>query len=104
MRILVVSANLGGFDKPSDHVEQKDVGAEVDYYTFNDENFPPRDKAMTPRLQARLPKCFAWQIRPGYDYYLWIDGNLTLKDPHSLKHFVDMLQGHDLVALQHHRR
>lgn len=104
MRICVVSANLGNFDTPNNHVPQIDVGADVDYYTFTDENFPPRDKAMTPRMQARIPKCFAWQMRPFYDYYLWIDGSLTLKHEHSLKHLFEQCQGYDLVALRHHRR
>ena len=104
MKILIVSANLSDFDKPSEHVPQTDVGADVDFYTFTDKNFPPRSKAMTPRLQARIPKCFTWQMLPGYDYYMWIDGNLTLKHEHSLKHFFEQCQGYDLVALQHHRR
>lgn len=59
---------------------------------------------MTPRLQARIPKCFGWQMQPGYDVYMWIDGNLWLKDKDSLKRFVEALEGHDVVALRHHRR
>jgi hypothetical protein len=57
---------------------------------------------MTPRMQAKIPKCFAWQMVPGYDYYLWIDGSLTLSHKDSLKHFLDNIKGHDLVALRHH--
>lgn len=102
MKVLVHSANLGGFDKMKPHAIQSVLH---DYHISNDDNFPPRAKAMSPRLQARIPKCFGWQMSPGYDYYMWIDGNLTLKHPNSLSHFLEpLLDGHDVVALRHHRR
>ena len=101
MKIAVISANLGNFDSVKSHIKQS---VPYDYFLFTDENFPPRNKTMTPRLQAKIPKCFAWQMVPGYDYYLWIDGALTLSDKDSLKHFLDNIQGYDLVALKHHKR
>ena len=101
MNILVHSANLGDFDKILPHVPQS---IPHDYRISNDTNFPPRSKAMTPRLQARIPKCFGWQMFPGYDFYMWIDGNLTLKHHDALMHFLNGLDDHDVVALRHHRR
>jgi hypothetical protein len=98
VKTLVVSANLGGFDKDLDHEPQS---MSCDYFNFTDKNFPLRDKSMTPRLQAKIPKCFAWQLKPGYDYYLWIDGNLRLSHPDSLKYFYDAIKGYDVVVLQH---
>lgn len=101
MKILVHSANLGGIDKMKPHAPQS---IPHDWHISNDTNFPPRSKAMTPRLQARIPKCFGWQMFPGYDFYMWIDGNLTLKHHDSLLHFLNGLDDHDVVALRHHRR
>ena len=101
VKIAVISANLGGFDTKNEHVPQT---LAHDYFMFTDKNFPPRFNAMTPRLQAKIPKCFGWQMVPDYDYYLWIDGNLTLTNPDSLKYFYDNCQDHDVVALQHPRR
>jgi len=100
-KIAIITANLGGFDKVLPHERQS---IPYDYYLFTDENFPPRSEYMTPRLQARMPKCFAWQMVPGYEYYLWIDGNIRLKHPDSLKFFLDNISGYDIVALKHHRR
>ena len=100
-KIAVISASLGGFDKPNIHVPQS---IPCDYFNFTDDNFPPRDKAMTPRLQAKIPKMFGWQLKPGYDYYLWIDGNLSLAHPDALKYFYDNCQGYDIVVLRHPRR
>ncbi|HET7099035.1 MAG TPA: glycosyltransferase domain-containing protein [Patescibacteria group bacterium] len=101
MKIAVITANLGGFDKPEVFVPQSLV---YDYFPFSDENFPPRFKAMTPRLQAKIPKCFGWQMAPGYDYYLWIDGNLALNSPDSIEYFLKNCQGYDVVTLKHPRR
>lgn len=101
MSIAVLSANLGGIDKSLDHVPQSLL---FDNFVFNDDNFPPRDKAMTHRLQAKIPKCFGWQLKPGYDTYMWLDGNITLDDTGALKYFADALEGHDIVVLKHPRR
>jgi hypothetical protein len=99
--IAVISVNLGALDKPVEHVSQS---VSHDTYTFTDENFPPREKAMTPRLQAKIPKCFAWQLVPDYEYYLWIDGNLKLAHPDSLKYILQNMEGYDIVTLKHPAR
>ncbi|TSC86271.1 MAG: hypothetical protein G01um101416_694 [Microgenomates group bacterium Gr01-1014_16] len=101
IKIAVISASLGGFDKPADHEPQS---VAFDYFLFTDENFPARSKAMTPRLQAKIPKCFGWQLKPGYDFYLWLDGEFRFKQPDSLKYFLDNCQEHDICTLRHYRR
>ncbi len=102
MKIAVISANLGGFDLS--HSENIPQSIPCDYFMFTDENFPPRWNAMTPRLQAKIPKFFGWQLVPGYDYYLWIDGSATLASPDAVKFFYDHCLGYDIVVLQHPRR
>lgn len=95
--IAVITASLGGIDKPTEHAPQSVLH---DYYSFTDDNFPPR-KGLTPRLQSKIPKCFAWELRPDYEFYLWIDGSLTLTSPHAIKYFYDQIQDHDIVVLRH---
>ena len=92
----VISASIGGIDKPIEHVPQS---VQADYHLFTEEN--PR---LPNRLQAKLPKMFGWQIKPGYDLYLWLDGNIKLNHPDTLKYFTEQIQGHDIVVLRHHRR
>jgi len=96
--ICVISANLGGFDTPQAHVPQS---IPCDFYTFNDGNFRPRFKAMTPRLQAKIPKFFGWQLLKGYEYYLWLDGHGVLTSPNSVRTFYEKLKDHDVVVIQH---
>lgn len=100
-KIAVITANLGSFDKIESHVPQS---IPYDYFLFTDENFPSRFNAMTPRLQAKIPKFFGWQMVTGYDYYFWLDGNLVLTSPDSLKYFFDNCQDYDIVVLKHPRR
>jgi hypothetical protein len=97
-KIAVISASLGGFDQPIKHTNQT---VRADYFTFTDENFPRRFNAMTPRLQAKIPKMFGWQLKPGYDYYLWLDGNLRLAHQESIQYFLDALENHDIAVLKH---
>lgn len=101
MRTAVLSASLGGIDKSAEHTNQT---VKADYFNFNDENFPPRFNAMTPRLQAKIPKMFGWQLKPDYDAYMWLDGNIRLAHQESLQYFLDALEDHDIVVLQHPER
>lgn len=101
MKVAVISASLGGFDKENDNVAQS---LPYDYFNFNDDNFPLRDKSMTPRLQAKIPKMFGWQLRPGYDAYLWLDGNISLAHHESLEYFLDAIKDHDIAVLKHPER
>ncbi|MEX0909995.1 MAG: glycosyltransferase domain-containing protein [Candidatus Paceibacterota bacterium] len=59
---------------------------------------------MTPRLQAKIPKFFGWQMNPGYDYYVWIDSNLTLAHPDTIKWLLDSCRDVEMVVLRHPKR
>lgn len=98
MSVAVIQANLGGLDNKVIHEPQT---VDCDFYTFTDENFPPRDKAMLPRLQAKIPKFFGWQLTPKHDYYLWLDGNIRLDKPEAVEYLLNQIKGHDIVVLRH---
>lgn len=101
MKVAILTARLGSFDKPQDHVSQD---MEVDFFEFNDENFPLRTKAITHRLQAKIPKFFGWQLKPHYDYYIWLDGNIRLKRPDSARFLLESCLRHDFAVIRHPRR
>ena len=100
MRIAIITANLGNFDLRVDPVEQS---MPADFFRFTDDNFPPRKGAMTSRLQARICKTFGWQMVPGYDVYIWIDGGISLKHPDSVKWLVEQCSG-DIAVFKHPNR
>lgn len=99
--ILVYTANLDYFDKTEPNEEQN---IPVDYKHWTDLEFPPRFNAMTPRLQARLVKMFAWQMTPGYDFYLWVDSSCRLSRTDSVEWFLEQLGDKDMAVLKHNKR
>lgn len=100
-KICVYSANLGNFDKPKLNVDQS-VGHE--FCLFTDENFPPRNKSFTPRMQARVVKMFGWQLVPDYDIYLWADSSVFLSRTDSIKWFLDKLGDAEIAVFKHPAR
>lgn len=84
MKVCVISANLGAYDRPNDWPDLiAPDGVTVDVHRFTDANFPPRPLAMTSRLQCGLVKWFGphYVRMPGdtnntlYDVYIWVDAS-----------------------------
>lgn len=100
MNIAVLSANLGNFDQPLEHMPQS---VEAFYHTFTDEDFPPIT-GFNGRTQYRIPKTHGWQMVPGYKHYLWLDGSITMQSPDSLKWYLEQLGEADIAFFAHPSR
>ncbi len=98
--IAVIQTNLG-IDNVPNHIPQS---VDFDFITFNDSNFNARPKSLSQRLNAKIPKMFAWQLKPDYEYYLWLDGNIQLAHKNTVKYFLEQIQGYDMVVLRHPSR
>ena len=101
MKIAVITANLGDFDKRIDYEPQS---LPYDFYRFTDENFPPRTNSMTSRLQARIVKMFGWQMVPAHDYYIWVDASCVMSHHDSVKWFIDQCVNVDMAVFKHPHR
>ena len=102
MKLSILSANLNSFDKvvkPVDQALPEGID-QVDYHCFTDSDFPPIT-GLTPRLQYRIPKCFGWQMHPGFDYYIWMDGAMTFTKEDSAKWFIEQLGNADFAVFKH---
>ena len=102
INVAIVTANMGSFDPPSiicDQVLPPDVGLSI--FRFDDENFKPRTKSMTSRLQARIPKMFGWEMAPGFDYYIWVDGSFSILNPNTVAWYLDKINSYDAVFFSH---
>lgn len=102
MRVALVSANLGRTEPPPAHAHQH--GVDLVQLHFTDENFPPRTRSMTPRLQAKIPKMFAWQMAPGFDAYIWLDATFTLLREDAALWFLDQLGQNEIAVFRHPNR
>jgi len=101
MKVAVVTANLGKFDREVDYVDQT---VPYDFHRFTDHNFPPRNRAMSPRLQARIAKMFHWQMVPDYDYYIWVDSSFALLHKDSVAWLLEQCEDVDIAVLKHPMR
>jgi len=100
MKIAVVTAIFGGMDNPKPFPEQS---IPCDYFCFTEENSPAPLPNLPDRLKAKYFKLQMHRVLPGYDYYVWIDGNIEVKN----KEFVEFMTTNLLygIAIQrHHER
>lgn len=102
MRIAVLSANLGNFDTETENFSQEtpDNVESVMFHRFTDDNFPPC-VGYTPRMQYRIPKLFGWQMFPGYDVYIWLDGSFSMQNTRSVRWFFHHLGDADMAVFRH---
>lgn len=100
-KVAVVTANLGAIDETRVHESQS---VNHDSYVFDDTSFPPRFNALTPRLQAKIPKFFAWQLVPDYDYYVWLDSSIRMKRSDTVGWLLSYCESSDFAVFKHDRR
>jgi hypothetical protein len=99
-KVAFISASLGGFDKNMQDAHKRQT-IPTDFYYFTDENFPPRTHALSPRLQAKIPKMFGWEMVPGYDYYIWADAVIMLCSEKAVEWLLSYVKYHDVAFFRH---
>lgn len=105
MKIGIFTANLGGFDDDVDSVEQElpQGVTQASFYRFTDSVFAPIT-GLTPRLQYRIPKLFAWEMQPQFDIYIWLDASFAMHRSDSVTWFLDKLGNADAAFFLHPQR
>jgi len=102
-RVAHISAGIGKDHHPpplAKYLPQH--GVQLETFLFTEENFPARSKSLSPRMAAKIPKMFMWDLKPGYDFYLWTDASLTFRSPNAARFFVDQLgEDNDIVVFTH---
>lgn len=104
MKVALVSANLGAYDRPApwlDIIVPPDV--ELSIHRLTDADLPPRPLAMTSRLMCGIPKMDGYRLCPGADVYVWMDASVS-PTPHAVAWWLDKLAGADLAVFQHPER
>lgn len=99
MKIAVVTAIFGGKDTPKPFPAQS---VDCDYFCFTEANSPVPLPNLPDRLKAKYFKLQMHWVLPGYDAYVWIDGNIEVNSADFVK---VMTEGLDGIRIQrHHER
>lgn len=100
MKIALITANIGNFDPVTIPVKQ--LGAQVDYYCYTENNLPSPLPHLNNRLKGKYIKMMTHRFLPDYDYYVWADSNAYI---HSDFFALDMVEkGWDVSICKHHER
>jgi hypothetical protein len=102
-KIALISCCCGTLDKNIQY-QHKEQSIPVDFYYFDDSNFPPRKDALHPRLQGKIPRMFGWDMVPGYDYYIWADALTILVKETAAEWLLSEIKGYDIAFFRHHDR
>lgn len=102
MKIACITAVFGGFDNIKEIPGQT---IPFDRHVFTEENSPYPMCGLDNRLKAKLFKMCPHLVLPGYDCYIWVDGNVQIKS----HRFVEMMtepisNGCDVVISKHPSR
>ena len=100
MKIAVITAIFGDMDTPK-HFPAQSIPC--DYFCFTEENSPVPLPNLPDRLRAKYFKLQAHRVLPGYDYYVWIDGNIEVKSPDFVKKIVEAATGGIAIQIHHER-
>jgi hypothetical protein len=99
MKIAVVTAIFGGKDNQKPFPAQS---VECDYFCFTEKNSPVPLPNLPDRLKAKYFKLQMHRVLPGYDAYVWIDGNIEVKSPDFVRIMTYLLDG--IRIQRHHER
>jgi hypothetical protein len=64
----------------------------------------PSRKSLSPRLRAKLPKMFAWDLYPGFDRYIWMDASMWMVRPDGVLWFLDQIGSGEIALFRHPSR
>lgn len=105
-RIAVYTAVYGGYDRIREPVEQTIA---ADWICFTDTPFPSAtwnvvvdlDDAEHPRVAVNRRKHLPHRYLEGYDWTIWIDGNMAVTSKHFVADAIDRSAGRGFTVFRH---
>jgi hypothetical protein len=86
VRIALVTADIGRFDE----YYKPPSSDGVDYFRYTEGNLPAPLPNLNNRLKGKYIKMMTHRFLPDYDVYIWVDGNVEVK---NIDEFVSMMIG-----------
>jgi len=105
MHVALLTAACGAYEALVPPVPQTVAeGVTVSWHAFTDETWPVRTRTLSPRMRAKLPKLFGWQLVPGADVYCWADGAFSYTHAADVAWWLEALGGAEWVGYRHNER
>lgn len=107
MKILILTANIGGFDTQKEFPAQLvEDGQTYEYFCFTESNLLRPMTALDNRMKAKYFKLQAHKLFPDFDYYIWIDSAFQIKSEMFLQIMVHhiWLGDADIAVTKHPQR
>lgn len=104
MKVLLATANVGGFDELITPVSQDPVGMTIDYHIFNEHNLPYPFPNLDNRLKAKYIKTQLHRLLPEYDAYVYFDGRVEIISTNFVRDMMLNLYQNDIVNIYHTHR
>jgi hypothetical protein len=105
MNIKLISANFHNHKKLVYQGTDKDVNLNIDFFNYDDTNFPLRNNSLHPRLKGKIPKMLGWMYdnEKEYDYYIWADSKFTITNQ-GIPELIRQIKNFDICLFKHPHR
>lgn len=101
MKIAVITANFGNFDTVKEIPPQS---VPFDRYYYTEKNSPFPFHTIDNRLRAKVFKMLPHQFLEDYDVYVWVDGNVQIKNFGTIEEMVKPLKNAQVSISRHPER
>jgi hypothetical protein len=101
MKVAVLSANFGNFDKPNNFPKQT---IDCDRLVFDESNTPYPLSALSPRMKGKFFKMQAHKFLPEYDIFVWLDSNVKVLSSDMVSHMIEPLTDNQVSIQKHPHR
>lgn len=98
MKILIITANIGGFDTPKNFIEQS---LKCDFISITENNLPRPMTTLDDRMKAKYFKLQTHKLYPDYDAYIWMDSAFQIKSEGFANRMIAELVNHDIAVTKH---
>lgn len=101
MRVVMLTANIGGYDTQTPEPPLQRLPTTM--LRFTEENLPYPLPRLDNRMKAKFLKCQTHRFIEA-DYYIWYDSSVEIISPEFSAYMVGLLANHDMAVPLHWAR
>jgi len=101
-KINIISCSFGEQRSINPPVQQE-TDLDVVITSYTEDNFPNREKSLSPRLKGKIPKMLGY-LYVDADYYIWLDSKFSIKSPYFVDWMVSNVGDSSISLFNHYNR